>query len=82
MRVCLKGRLPYIRHDKERQTREKREMFVSFILSFVKALRDSSSFTFQVSGLRINDSGTYRCLVQTVEEADYKTISLSVEGKH
>ncbi|KAG7223921.1 hypothetical protein INR49_015177 [Caranx melampygus] len=32
----------------------------------------------QVSGLRINDSGTYQCLVQTIEEADYKTITLSV----
>ncbi|XP_068430844.1 butyrophilin subfamily 1 member A1-like [Clinocottus analis] len=32
----------------------------------------------QVSGLRINDSGTYQCLVLTEEGADYKTIRLSV----
>ncbi|XP_078126919.1 butyrophilin-like protein 1 isoform X1 [Sander vitreus] len=32
----------------------------------------------QVSRLRINDSGTYQCLVQTGEGADYKTITLSV----
>ncbi|XP_039634963.1 uncharacterized protein LOC120545054 isoform X2 [Perca fluviatilis] len=32
----------------------------------------------QVSRLRINDSGTYQCLVQTEEGADYKTITLSV----
>ncbi|XP_040915325.1 uncharacterized protein LOC121195737 [Toxotes jaculatrix] len=32
----------------------------------------------QVSRLRINDSGTYHCLVQTGEGADYKPITLSV----
>ncbi|XP_029372452.1 programmed cell death 1 ligand 1-like [Echeneis naucrates] len=32
----------------------------------------------QVSRLRINDSGTYQCLVQTAEGADYKKITLSV----
>ncbi|XP_026153861.1 programmed cell death 1 ligand 1-like [Mastacembelus armatus] len=32
----------------------------------------------QVSRLRINDSGTYRCLVDTREGADYKTMTLSV----
>ncbi|XP_034752640.1 butyrophilin subfamily 2 member A2-like isoform X2 [Etheostoma cragini] len=32
----------------------------------------------QVSGLRINDSGTYQCLVQTEDGADYKKITLSV----
>ncbi|XP_074474800.1 uncharacterized protein LOC141757843 [Sebastes fasciatus] len=32
----------------------------------------------QISRLRINDSGTYQCLVQTAEGSDYKTISLSV----
>lgn len=36
--------------------------------------------TSQVSRLRINDSGTYQCLVQTGEGADYKEISLSVTG--
>lgn len=41
----------------------------------------SSSVTLQVSRLRINDSGTYQCLVQTEEGADYKTITLSVRGK-
>ncbi|XP_075945931.1 programmed cell death 1 ligand 1-like [Anarhichas minor] len=32
----------------------------------------------QISRLRINDSGTYQCLVQTAEGADYKAITLSV----
>ncbi|KAM6901225.1 uncharacterized protein PEZ65_019392 [Lycodopsis pacificus] len=32
----------------------------------------------QISRLRINDSGTYQCLVQTAEGADYKTMTLSV----
>ncbi|XP_068561914.1 programmed cell death 1 ligand 2-like [Cebidichthys violaceus] len=32
----------------------------------------------QISRLRINDSGTYQCSVQTAEGADYKAISLSV----
>ncbi|XP_054468529.1 programmed cell death 1 ligand 1-like [Anoplopoma fimbria] len=32
----------------------------------------------QVSRLRINDSGTYQCLVQTAEGVDYKMITLSV----
>ncbi|KAM8827815.1 uncharacterized protein AB9W97_004086 isoform 1-T3 [Spinachia spinachia] len=32
----------------------------------------------QVSRLRINDSGTYQCLVQTEQGADYKAITLSV----
>ncbi|XP_061589395.1 butyrophilin subfamily 2 member A2-like [Cololabis saira] len=32
----------------------------------------------QLSNLRINDSGTYQCLVQTAEGTDYKTITLSV----
>lgn len=37
--------------------------------------------TSQLSELRINDSGTYQCLVQTDEGADYKEIALSVTGK-
>ncbi|XP_035464659.1 butyrophilin subfamily 2 member A2 [Scophthalmus maximus] len=32
----------------------------------------------KLSRLRINDSGTYQCLVETAEGADYKTIALSV----
>ncbi|XP_044030586.1 CD276 antigen-like [Siniperca chuatsi] len=32
----------------------------------------------QISRLRINDTGTYQCLVQTKEGADYKKITLSV----
>ncbi|XP_070781071.1 uncharacterized protein [Enoplosus armatus] len=36
----------------------------------------------QVSRLRINDSGTYKCLVQTEEGADYKTITLSVKAPY
>ncbi|XP_072228394.1 uncharacterized protein [Leuresthes tenuis] len=32
----------------------------------------------QMSDLRINDSGTYQCVVQTAEGTDYKTITLSV----
>uniref|UniRef100_A0A8C2XGL8 Uncharacterized protein n=2 Tax=Cyclopterus lumpus TaxID=8103 RepID=A0A8C2XGL8_CYCLU len=32
----------------------------------------------QISRLRINDSGSYQCLVQTEEGADYKTTRLSV----
>nr|ALJ30164.1 B7-H1/DC [Paralichthys olivaceus] len=32
----------------------------------------------KLSNLQISDSGTYQCLVQTAEEADYKTITLSV----
>nr|XP_057913825.1 programmed cell death 1 ligand 2-like isoform X2 [Doryrhamphus excisus] len=32
----------------------------------------------QVSRLRINDSGTYQCVVQTSEGADYKDVKLSV----
>ncbi|XP_036972161.1 uncharacterized protein LOC119029453 isoform X2 [Acanthopagrus latus] len=32
----------------------------------------------QISRLRINDSGTYQCLVKTGEGADYKKITLSV----
>ncbi|KAI9524734.1 hypothetical protein NQZ68_016743 [Dissostichus eleginoides] len=32
----------------------------------------------KISRLRINDSGTYQCLVQTGEGADYKTTTLSV----
>ncbi|XP_070706688.1 programmed cell death 1 ligand 1 isoform X2 [Pempheris klunzingeri] len=36
----------------------------------------------QVSRLRINDSGTYQCLVQTEKGADYKTITLSVAAPY
>ncbi|XP_062269526.1 uncharacterized protein LOC133975561 [Platichthys flesus] len=32
----------------------------------------------KLSNLRINDSGTYQCLVETAKGADYKTITLSV----
>ncbi|XP_034457955.1 CD276 antigen-like isoform X2 [Hippoglossus hippoglossus] len=32
----------------------------------------------KLSNLRINDSGTYQCLVATAKGADYKTITLSV----
>lgn len=39
------------------------------------------SLTLQISDLRITDSGTYQCLVQTTEGTDYKTITLSVVGK-
>ncbi|TNN78966.1 Programmed cell death 1 ligand 1 [Liparis tanakae] len=34
----------------------------------------------QVSRLRINDSGSYQCVVSTEEGADYKTTRLSVVG--
>lgn len=36
----------------------------------------------QISRLRINDSGTYQCSVQTARGADYKTITLSVVGEY
>ncbi|XP_076613405.1 butyrophilin subfamily 2 member A2-like isoform X2 [Chaetodon auriga] len=36
----------------------------------------------QISRLRINDSGTYQCMVQTGEGADYKTITLSVKAPY
>ncbi|XP_068191443.1 programmed cell death 1 ligand 1-like [Antennarius striatus] len=36
----------------------------------------------QVSGLRIQDSGTYQCLVHTGEGADYKEITLTVEAPY
>ncbi|KAM9306252.1 uncharacterized protein KZ484_026747 [Pholidichthys leucotaenia] len=36
----------------------------------------------EISQLRIDDSGTYQCLVQTGEGADYKTISLSVKAPY
>lgn len=34
----------------------------------------------QISDLRIGDSGTYQCLVQVGDEADYKEVVLSVTG--
>ncbi|XP_060917088.1 programmed cell death 1 ligand 1-like isoform X2 [Labrus mixtus] len=36
----------------------------------------------QISGLKISDSGTYKCLVQTSEGADYKPITLSVKATY
>ncbi|XP_059213377.1 programmed cell death 1 ligand 1-like isoform X2 [Centropristis striata] len=36
----------------------------------------------QVSKLRINDAGTYQCLVQTEEGTDYKAITLSVTAPY
>ncbi|XP_069019853.1 programmed cell death 1 ligand 1-like [Embiotoca jacksoni] len=36
----------------------------------------------KISGLRINDSGNYQCLVQTGKGADYKTINLSVRAPY
>uniref|UniRef100_A0A3Q4BZR1 Ig-like domain-containing protein n=1 Tax=Mola mola TaxID=94237 RepID=A0A3Q4BZR1_MOLML len=36
----------------------------------------------KVSKLRIGDSGTYQCLVQTKEGADYKDVTLSVAGPY
>ncbi|XP_020485536.2 programmed cell death 1 ligand 1 isoform X2 [Labrus bergylta] len=36
----------------------------------------------QISRLKINDSGTYKCLVQTSEGADYKPITLSVKATY
>ncbi|XP_055369417.1 programmed cell death 1 ligand 1 isoform X2 [Betta splendens] len=36
----------------------------------------------QISSLRINDSGTYQCRVQTKEGADYKTMTLSVTAPY
>ncbi|MEQ2299371.1 hypothetical protein AMECASPLE_014440 [Ameca splendens] len=36
----------------------------------------------QISDLRISDSGTYQCLVQTAEGSDYKTITLSVRAPY
>ncbi|KAM9338166.1 uncharacterized protein ABDE67_017725 [Symphorus nematophorus] len=36
----------------------------------------------QVSRLRINDSGSYQCVVQTVEGADYKVITLSIKAPY
>ncbi|XP_008288352.1 uncharacterized protein LOC103363383 isoform X2 [Stegastes partitus] len=36
----------------------------------------------EMSRLRINDSGVYRCLVHTGEGADYKSISLSVGASY
>ncbi|XP_032426896.1 programmed cell death 1 ligand 1 isoform X1 [Xiphophorus hellerii] len=47
----------------------------------VKLLTDelkNSWAKIQISDLRITDSGTYQCLVQTTEGTDYKTIALSV----
>lgn len=35
----------------------------------------------QISGLGIGDSGTYQCLVQTGNEADYTEMQLSVTGE-
>lgn len=40
----------------------------------------SSGSSHQISDLRIGDSGTYQCLVQIGEEADYKEVLLSVTG--
>lgn len=40
----------------------------------------SSGSSPQISDLRISDSGTYQCLVQIGEEADYKEVLLSVTG--
>ncbi|KAM9734837.1 uncharacterized protein ACNS7B_014290 isoform 1-T2 [Menidia menidia] len=36
----------------------------------------------QMSNLRINDSGTYQCLIQSAEGTDYKTITLSVAAPY
>ncbi|KAF6725872.1 Programmed cell death 1 ligand 1 [Oryzias melastigma] len=36
----------------------------------------------QLSNLRINDSGTYQCLVQTTDGTDYKTMTLSVNAPY
>ncbi|XP_020563390.1 programmed cell death 1 ligand 2 [Oryzias latipes] len=36
----------------------------------------------QLSNLRINDSGTYQCLVQTTDGTDYKTMTLSVKAPY
>nr|XP_020461576.1 uncharacterized protein LOC109963416 [Monopterus albus]XP_020461577.1 uncharacterized protein LOC109963416 [Monopterus albus]XP_020461578.1 uncharacterized protein LOC109963416 [Monopterus albus] len=36
----------------------------------------------KISGLRINDSGIYKCLVDTTEGADYKSITLSVKAPY
>ncbi|KAK5620189.1 hypothetical protein CRENBAI_000686, partial [Crenichthys baileyi] len=36
----------------------------------------------QISDVRISDSGTYQCLVQTAEGNDYKTITLSVRAPY
>lgn len=51
-------------------------------MSFEHGDTEYSFVTSQMSNLRINDSGTYQCLVQTSEGADYKSISLSVVGKN
>lgn len=36
----------------------------------------------QISSLRINDSGTYQCYVQTGDGADYKSMTLSVRAPY
>ncbi|XP_008422256.1 programmed cell death 1 ligand 1 isoform X1 [Poecilia reticulata] len=51
----------------------------------VKLLTDelkNSWAKIQISDLRITDSGTYQCLVQTTEGTDYKTITLSVGAQY
>lgn len=40
----------------------------------------SSLVPSQISRLRINDTGTYQCLIKTKQGADYKEIHLSVKG--
>ncbi|XP_033951257.1 programmed cell death 1 ligand 1-like isoform X2 [Pseudochaenichthys georgianus] len=47
------------------------------VMLLTDELRDGWS-KLKISRLRINDSGTYQCLVQTGEGADYKTTTLSV----
>lgn len=56
---------------------EKKQCCTSFFMSVCFVCPSVSR---QVSGLRINDSGVYQCLVQTEEGADYKDIHLSVTG--
>uniref|UniRef100_A0A3Q1E9Z9 Uncharacterized LOC110958732 n=1 Tax=Acanthochromis polyacanthus TaxID=80966 RepID=A0A3Q1E9Z9_9TELE len=44
----------------------------------VRLLTEDGWAKLEMSRLRINDSGTYQCLVQTSDGDDYKSISLSV----
>ncbi|KAK5900769.1 hypothetical protein CgunFtcFv8_025700 [Champsocephalus gunnari] len=51
--------------------------YLGRVMLLTDELRDGWS-KLKISRLRINDSGTYQCLVQTGEGADYKTTTLSV----
>lgn len=79
-----------MKHERERKKKRDAAEFMKLVHSDLQFIRAqgviwtllSSFVMLQVSRLRINDSGTYQCLVKTGKGTDYKITTLSVMGKH